>query len=427
MRYGFSKWVDPDVFERFARLQAEKREADLFMSGQGRRDETLCMMGVSPCAHFHVAENTGRAELSEFLFSNGSPALGLLSYGYGLVLKGLATDKKPVFPLGCFKKYSAFVRYDRESRELEMRCRDKELCRTLEHELAESPKVFSEHGIGFRGGRFSASMTREEYVRGVERVLEHIRQGDTYQLNLSIKFSGARPKLDGCALFFRLLRDNPAPFYAWYNIGQKRIISSSPERFLKVRDGDVLSQPIKGTARIGSGDQGRVAEMARELAATPKEDAELSMIVDLMRNDISANCEYGSVRVSNHKSVFRVDDLLQMYSDVHGRLAEPATCLDLLLDAFPGGSVTGCPKHRSMRIIEELEPHSRDMYCGSMVAVMDKGNMDSSIAIRTAWHDLLNGEFSFYAGSGIVIDSDPEREYRETMAKADKFFRAGER
>ncbi len=427
MRYVFSKRVDPAAFERFARLQAEKRGADLFMSGRGWPGESRCMMGVRPCERFDVAGDTSRADLSAFLFNSDSPALGFLSYGYGLVLQGIASHKATDFPLGCFKKYSAFVRYDLESEELEIRGRDEALCKVLEQELSSPPELFSDVHVGFKGGEISASMTRKEYVRGVGQVVERIRQGDTYQLNLSMKFSGSRPGLDGCGLFFRFLHDNPAPFYAWYNIGPRRILSSSPERFLRVRGGDVLSQPIKGTARIGPADQGRVRELAEKLAATPKEDAELSMIVDLMRNDISANCEYGSVRVSGHKSVFRVDDLLQMYSNVHGKLRKSSTCLDLLLDAFPGGSVTGCPKHRSMRIMEELEPHARDIYCGCMVAVEDRRNMDSSIAIRTAWQDVQSGEFSFYAGSGIVVDSDPEKEYLETMAKAEKFFRVGEK
>ncbi len=146
------------------------------------------------------------------------------------------------------------------------------------------------------------------------------------------------------------------------------------------------------------------------------------MIVDLIRNDLSANCEYGSVRVDNHKSVFAVDRLLQMYSDVTGRLRPDRDCLDLFFDAFPGGSVTGCPKKRSMEIIDVLEPHPRDVYCGSILIVRDEKNMDSSVAIRTAVYDTDDARLDVWSGSGIVVDSDPASEYQETMAKAEKFL-----
>jgi para-aminobenzoate synthetase component 1 len=150
------------------------------------------------------------------------------------------------------------------------------------------------------------------------------------------------------------------------------------------------------------------------------------MIVDLVRNDISSNCEYGSVRVENHKSVFVVDSLLQMYANVRGKLRGGRDCLDLFFDAFPGGSVTGCPKQSSMTIIEELEPHSRGVYCGSVVVVRDKKNMDSSILIRTAVHNTETNQLDYWAGSGIVVDSSPASEYLETLAKAEKFLKLGE-
>jgi para-aminobenzoate synthetase component 1 len=187
-----------------------------------------------------------------------------------------------------------------------------------------------------------------------------------------------------------------------------------------VNNREVLSQPIKGTLRFDRYDD----SMRRRLTESPKESAELSMIVDMVRNDISLNCEYGSVRVSDHKSTFLVDNLIQMYSNVHGRLKSDRTCLGLLLDAFPGASVTGCPKKKSLELIEELEPHSRDVYCGSFFLVDQAGNMDSSIAIRTGYYDTESKDFRFFAGSGIVIGSHPEKEYLETVAKGEKFLRA---
>ena len=270
--------------------------------------------------------------------------------------------------------------------------------------------------------RLRQSLDRKGYVRRVERVLEHIRDGDTYQLNLSTRFDAdlSGTGFDPLTFFMHMWDQHPAPFYAWLSHGSTRIISTSPERFLCVRDGQVLSQPIKGTLEFESFTEG----MEKALTASPKESAELSMIVDLIRNDIAACCEYGSVQVSAHKETFTVDRLIQMYSDVRGTLRSGSTCLDLLLDAFPGGSVTGCPKQRTMRIIEKEEPHSRGLYCGSVVFIEDPQNMDSSIAIRTGWYDSITKALCFFSGSGIVLDSNPESEYRETLAKAGKFLRA---
>ncbi|WP_243451431.1 chorismate-binding protein [Desulfovibrio psychrotolerans] len=315
-------------------------------------------------------------------------------------------------------------------------------------------------------GRIARSLDAAAYMRGVEEVLECIRNGDTYQLNLSIKFMADLhgTGFDPLRLFLHLWETSPAPFHAWLNTvggaqgqgGALRVLSTSPERFVRVRAGEVLAQPIKGTLAFGasagagearalrgnavpggaaagqsegSGEWGGswqgdyVPGMERLLTESPKESAELSMITDLIRNDISTRCEYGSVHVPRHKATFVVDSLIQMYSDVRGTLRQDATCLDLLLDAFPGGSVTGCPKRRTMRIIDRLEPHSRDLYCGSVFCVEDARTMDSSIAIRTGWYDEQAETLSFFAGSGIVADSDPEREYAETLAKAGKFLR----
>jgi para-aminobenzoate synthetase component 1 len=180
----------------------------------------------------------------------------------------------------------------------------------------------------------------------------------------------------------------------------------------------VLSQPIKGTRLAGR----PLLANDRALRTSAKEDAELSMIVDLIRNDISPHCQYGTVGVEGHKSVFEVDGLLQMYSNVTGRLKPGSTALDLLWAALPPGSVTGCPKKRAIEIIAGLEPHHREAYCGCLVVVHGPEDLDSSVAIRTAVVDEARSRFSFHAGSGIVVDSDPDKEYEETLAKAAKFL-----
>ena len=412
--------ADQARFDRFAGIVARKYGSDMVLSAHGYPAQTRSVIGVQLESELLITEDTTPDEIKKFCFGTPGAALGFLSYTYGMKLHGIESSKPSDFPLGHLKKYTATVEFNNGT--VTMGACDRELLCDLNadlettpaHSIAPSPlPVFS---------NMVASLDQAEYEEGVRRTLEYIRSGHTYQLNLSTKLSWHCPDLDPLTLFMALRTKHPAPFYAWFTSGSKRILSTSPERFLSIRNGQVLSQPIKGTLRFDT----FTPEITRELTDSPKESAELSMIVDLIRNDISTNCEYGSVNVQNHKSVFAVDNLLQMYADVRGTLRQDRDCIDLLLDAFPGGSITGCPKKSSMEIIERLEPHSRGVYCGSVVIINNERNMDSSIAIRTGVYDTRTHMLDTYAGSGIVIDSDPVKEYQETIAKAEKFLALGE-
>lgn len=425
-----------------------------------------CIIGISPVRELEVAESTSRAELQAFCFEQQTDALpgtlGYLSYTYGLSLYGITSEKPAELPLGLLRRYAVqlILTPQRPARTSStdatrtdvpaapqkdtvtayaiqchaanvlpksvngMPCAT--LLRTLEalctEEASPIPAYVPPLSPAELNRRLRQSLSEKAYMEGVERVLEHIRDGDTYQLNLSTRFDAdlSATDFDPLTFFLHMWQQHPAPFYAWLSHGNKRIISTSPERFLCVRDGEVLSQPIKGTLAFET----YAAGMEKALVHSAKESAELSMIVDLIRNDIATRCEYGSVQVPAHKATFIVDRLIQMYADVRGRLRKDSTCLDLLLDAFPGGSITGCPKRRTMRIIDKEEPHCRDLYCGSIVFIEDERIMDSSIAIRTGWYDTKTKALCFFAGSGIVLDSHPANEYRETLAKAGKFLRA---
>ncbi len=269
-------------------------------------------------------------------------------------------------------------------------------------------------------GNLSRSLDREAYVRSVEDVLEFIRSGSVYQLSLSIRYSSSMVCDSVMALFWGLFEKWPAAYYSRMLLPDYELLSRSPEKFLTVSNGRVLSRPIKGTLAFDR----YQSELEGSLRDSEKESAELSMIVDLIRNDISRSCSYGSVKVSNHKSIFKVDNLLQMYSDVSGVLKPGADVVDLLFDCFPGGSITGCPKSSALQLIDKLEPHSREIYTGSFFEIVDEHNMDSSIAIRTASRNRKTERLDFWAGSGIVIDSDPHSEFLETEAKAEKFIAA---
>lgn len=266
-----------------------------------------------------------------------------------------------------------------------------------------------------------AHLTRAEYERRVARVIEYIRAGDAFQVNLTQPFSG-RFDGDPRALFWRLCHDSPAPFAAYIETGEgTAVVSSSPEEFLAVDGGAVRSRPIKGT-RPRSGDERTDRALLEELQRSDKDQAELAMIVDLMRNDLGKVARTGSVSVGpfpEHDSFAQVHHLL---ATVSGRLRDDVGAVDLLRATFPPGSVTGAPKLRAMEIIEELEVVRRGVYTGAIGCIGPGSDLHLSVAIRTIVH--RDGRVRFNTGGGITADSDPAREYEETLHKAAGIVRA---
>lgn len=263
-------------------------------------------------------------------------------------------------------------------------------------------------------GKAQASLDRTAYLRAFEQIRHYIREGDCYQVNLAMRFS-APCSGDPWAAYLWLRHYNPAPFGAYLNVPQVRVLSSSPERFLKITHGSVETKPIKGT-RPRSSNVPEDSANARQLQESLKDRAENLMIVDLLRNDIGKSCEPGSVHVPSLFDIESYATVHHLVSTIRGRLAEKQGALDLLRGCFPGGSITGAPKIRAMEIIEELEPSRRGVYCGSIGYVGFDGNMDSNISIRTLVES--GNTLRFWAGGGIVADSDPEQEYQECYDKA---------
>jgi para-aminobenzoate synthetase component 1 len=260
---------------------------------------------------------------------------------------------------------------------------------------------------------FKSSFTKREYIRAVQQIIHYLRAGDIYQANLSQRFETGFQG-DGYSLFLELFKRNPASFFSYIHAGDHTIVSTSPERFIKLSGTRVETRPIKGT--IARGDTpAQDRENGQHLAHSIKDDAELTMIVDLMRNDLSRVTRQGSVVVSEHKRLEPYANVFHLVSIVEGELERNKTAVDLLRATFPGGSITGCPKIRSMEIIDELEPVKRHVYTGAIGYVSFHNTMDLSIAIRTA---TIAGEtLAFSVGGGIVYDSDPEQEFQETLDK----------
>ncbi|MGH8666531.1 MAG: aminodeoxychorismate synthase component I [Burkholderiales bacterium] len=268
-----------------------------------------------------------------------------------------------------------------------------------------------------------SNMTRSQYRAAFERIARYIDAGDCYQVNLAQRFE-VRASGDPWTAYQALRVLNPAPYSAYLNLPFAQVLSASPERFLHVRDGQVETRPIKGT-RPRSGDPRLDAERAQALRHSAKDRAENLMIVDLLRNDLAKSCRPGSVRVPRLFEVESFASVHHLVSTVTGELAPGRDALDLLRGCFPGGSITGAPKVRAMQIIEELEPHRRGVYCGSIGYIGYDGAMDCNIAIRTLV--CRAGYARFWAGGGIVADSVGEEEYQETLDKAAPFLQLMQR
>lgn len=254
------------------------------------------------------------------------------------------------------------------------------------------------------------------YIRRVVRAKEYVRAGEIYQANLSRPWSARLSRdPDVPALYNRLRQTNPAPFAALAQWGGVAILSSSPERLVRVRGSHIDTRPIAGTRPRSRRPGGDVAEMT-ELAAHPKERAEHIMLIDLERNDLGRVCEAGTVRVDELMSIESYAHVHHIVSNVSGELRPEVTPIAALRAVFPGGTITGCPKFRCMQIIAELEGAGRGAYTGSLGFLGRDGTMDMNILIRTM--TVMGRRVELRAGGGIVADSDPQRELEETRAKA---------
>jgi len=278
-----------------------------------------------------------------------------------------------------------------------------------------------------------SNFSRDAYYRAVLHAKEYIAAGDIYQVNLSQRFQcevDAPPQ----ELYSALRVANPAPYCAYLDIGEAQILSTSPECFLRMDGRSIVTRPIKGTRPRGT-TAVEDERQARELLASPKDNAELVMITDLERNDIGKVCEFGSVHVSELVRVESYATVHHLVSTIGGTLRPDVSHVDCVRACFPGGSITGAPKIRAMEIIDELEQHARGVYTGAIGYFGFNGLSQFNVAIRTSVYQSRTclaevprlrdegGRLTFHAGGGIVADSEPEAEYAETLDKAEGIIR----
>jgi anthranilate/para-aminobenzoate synthase component I len=276
----------------------------------------------------------------------------------------------------------------------------------------------------FRTAELQHGLSKEQYMDIVRRAKKYIAAGDIFQINLSIRVSADIKNIKPWSLYKILRSINPSPFAGYIDFGDYQIASSSPERLLKISDGVIETRPIAGTRPRGR-DMKEDELMRTELLLNEKERAEHIMLIDLERNDIGRVSDYGSVRVDELMITEDYSHVIHIVSNVKGKLASGKNCFDAIKAAFPGGTITGVPKVRCMEIIDELEPVSRGPYTGSFGYIGFSGSMDLNIVIRTF---VIKGGFAYVqAGAGIVADSDPEKEYYESLKKAEALIRTLER
>lgn len=263
--------------------------------------------------------------------------------------------------------------------------------------------------------KLQSNMSKEEFMEIVEKAKEYIRDGEIYQANLSQRLM--LDFEDSAFALYKILRNtNPSPFASYFNLGDLKIVSCSPERLLKLEKDIVETRPIAGTRPRGGNHQ-EDSEFSASLVLSEKEKAEHIMLLDMERNDLGRVCEYGTVKVNEMMVIEKYSHVFHIVSNVCGRLRKDKDRFDVIAACFPGGTITGCPKVRCMEIIDELEKNTRGIYCGSIGYLSFNKKMDLNIVIRTGI--IKDKKIYIQVGAGIVYDSIPEREYYETLYKAE--------
>jgi len=351
-------------------------------------------------------------------FPSGA-AVGYISYDAGNILEkiNIKTIDELNWPEIEFCFYKTFFVFDHSEKKLKLVSIEKET-HNLEHHIEKFFLNQNRNGTEIKSSEIFSNFTKSEYIKAIKKIKRYIEKGDVYQVNLSQRFYS---KIEGDAfcLYKKIREKNKVPYGAYIKFDNREILCFSMERFLGFNNDIVETRPIKGTAPRGeTTQQDRI--FREKLLSSKKDIAELVMIVDLERNDLGRVCEYGSVYVEKLYEIEKYATVYHLVSTVRGKLKKNKTQVDCLKACFPGGSITGAPKIRSMEIISELEKVKRNVYCGTIGYFGFNGISDFNIAIRTILID--NGRIVFNAGGGITYDSDPEKEYIETINKVKTFF-----
>jgi anthranilate/para-aminobenzoate synthase component I len=388
-------------------------------SGKGKL-ERYSFIGINPIKIINDFKTLTETDLHHGAF-------GFLSYDFGWEIEKLPnfSQNDLGLPRLLFVIPETLIVFDHWKKEIEILSDEETLILSkINQQTSRASSATTKHTTNYLASQkpvaakftlpdnLISNFTKQSFMNIVSQAKEYIAAGDIYQVNLSQRF---QTKIDEepFAIYKRLREINPSPFASYFDLGELKLISCSPERLVKLENGIAETRPIAGTRPITAARE--------ELLLDPKERAEHIMLVDLERNDLGKVCEYGSVHVDETMMVEKYSHVIHIVSNVKGKLRKDKDKFDLIRATFPGGTITGCPKIRAMEIIEELEPVKRGPYTGCIGYIMtDK--IDLSITIRTLV--IKNDEAYIQVGAGIVADSVPEKEYFETLHKAQAMLEA---
>ena len=417
---------------------------DLIWRCQNGKAETFTRHAWTPCAEPPLAALRTLYEQSKIDIPEGLPpmAAGLIGYmGYDMVryMEELPTHKPDNIniPESCFMRPQIMVIFDavtdtkyiitpvRESHDAQTAYAEaeKRIRAVLEKLMAPIPKQTHSAAAPVTMDRFTSNIPRDVYDSMIDRAKDYIRAGDIFQVVLSQRFS-VPFTLPPFALYRALRQLNPSPFLFYLHFGDYTLVGSSPEILVRLRDGEVTIRPIAGTRKRGR-DRMEDEQLARELLEDPKEISEHLMLLDLGRNDVGRVAKTGTVRTTQKMTIENYSHVMHIVSNVVGELDPRYDALSALSAGFPAGTVSGAPKIRAMEVIDELEPERRSFYGGCIGYFSGNGNMDTAIALRTGL--IKDGKLYVQAGGGIVLESNAEDEYQESMNKARAVMRAAEK
>ena len=260
-------------------------------------------------------------------------------------------------------------------------------------------------------------MSKDEYIQNIKKLQQHILRGECYEINYCQEFFAENTSVSPAAVYHLLTQISPNPFCCFYKIDDKCLLCASPERYLKKNGDNIISQPIKGTAKRGA-DENEDLKIKKDLFSNKKERKENVIVVDLVRNDLSRICKEGSVHVEELGEVYTFPGVHQMISTVKGKLQPDAAFGDIIKATFPMGSMTGAPKKRVMQLIEKYEKTKRGIYSGTVGYITPEKDFDFNVVIRSIMYNQTNKYVSYQVGSAITFESDAESEYEECLVKA---------
>ncbi|MBG9782366.1 anthranilate synthase component I family protein [Shouchella lehensis] len=374
-------------------------------------------------------------QVNEPLLEGGPPiqggALGYISYDYVRQIETLATSAVDDLhlPEVYFMVFEHVFVYDHVQKALWI-CVNGNDGKKLDNWLRTYEAIWSQEGVqaaehdtfsfSEESSPLAGTMSEEEFSKAVDRIQTYISEGDVFQVNLSVRHH-KRNDIPPIYIYEALRELNPSPYMSYIHAPERQIVSASPELLVKKRNDELSTRPIAGTRSRGRTEV-EDQRLKEELLSNEKEIAEHVMLVDLERNDLGRVSEYGSVEVDELLVVEKYSHVMHLVSNVKSKLAEGYSLYDCIRAVFPGGTITGAPKVRTMEIIEELEPVRRGLYTGAIGWIGFHGDMELNIVIRTM---ICQGDYAYVqAGAGVVIDSNPIAEYKESLKKAKALWRA---